>query len=235
MIDKKRLLAWACGLGMTMAAGGASAAFVSFASKSLTTTGSGLAGTGDWGTNFSIAYNVSLGNNDDAGKWKYEYTLDPGDGGGVSHTIFEVSDNFTSENVLTGSSGKYEIDTYSNEGQGNSNPNMPGPLFGIKFDFGAGDAKTVTYTLISDRGPRYGDFYAKDGKTGGQGGGEWNAIWNSGFAADDPNPIDPNNLADDHIITPDTSVVPLPAAAWLFGSALLGMASLGVGNRRRAA
>ncbi len=221
-----------------MAAGGANAAFVEFATNTLSLDSGGLMGTTgnqqDWSA-FSVKYTVY--SDADSGLWQYEYVVSRTGSPGVSHSIFEVSDGFAegevdedgngdrSANVKDNSSTPYEVTTFN---QGGSNPSMPGPIKGIKFDFGEDgeDSGSVTYTLISNKGPRYGDFYAK--------GGPSTAVWNTGFLVDDPNPIDPDKLVNDHIITPDTQVVPIPAAAWLFGSALLGMASLGFGARRRA-
>jgi len=86
----------------------------------------------------------------------------------------------------------------------------------------------------------WGDWYAKDGNTSTSGILN-TAAYNASIGTD---PTTQFNYLDfqqgihsvaseggSWVLTPDTvSTVPLPAAAWLFGSALLGLA--GIGYRR---
>ena len=203
------------------------------------TTGNGLTGTGEWGNPAanpltSLHYQVLIGKGADIGLWKYNYILDPVDGskggGAVSHSLIGVSDTFTRANFKVGSGGEMttspgEIKDWEPTGDSGSNPHMPGNLFGIKFDFGGDPA---TYMIVTNRAPKYGDFFAKNGKVGGNGPlkGQWNTIWNSGFGTAG-GAIDKDYLKQDWIITPDTvTVVPLPATAWMFGTALFGLIGL---------
>jgi hypothetical protein len=109
---------------------------------------------------------------------------------------------------------------------GNSNPLMPNALFGVKFDFGG---LQPTYTIITDRAPVWGVFYGKDGKDGKDGGTNVVA-WAEALNYADYRTRE-GLSTNDFIVRPNgvesISEVPLPGAAWLFVSGLLGISSFG--------
>ncbi len=156
--------------------------------------------------------------NNDNGTYTYKYILSV-PRKEISHFIIEVSPTFTSNNILQILQGSGSVDEYGDEG--NSNPGIPGTINGIKTASGG-----LTYTLefISNRMPVWGDFYAKDGKDGGNNV----AIWNCGFG----NP-DSDDSSIGHILVPDTTppIVPVPGAIAL-GS--IGMGLVGFLHRKNA-
>ena len=171
--------------------------------------GSGLHATDGWansGTNLS--WDIS----ESGGLFTYAYTFtvprkDP------SHVILQVSGNFTTDNIKPGTTGSPVPGFYSGTTQGNSNPGMPGGFQGLKWNVSTGT--TASWTLVTDRMPMMGNFYSKDGTDSGT-----KVFAYSGGAASF------NNL----VPVPDSTVVPLPGAAFLLGSGLAGMGML---RRRR--
>jgi len=171
----------------------------------------------DWAnTATKIAWTVEkLG----PGLWSYTYELTVYHKD-ISHLIIETSDSINTLADVTSSvdlqqydGNSYKFDVYSSTAQGNSNPNMPDAMYGVKFDL-AGESTTITISFQrSNRDPVWGDFYAKDGKTDGVD----NYVYNAGFTANDQDP-DPDVygpdslLVTDHILVPDTTFVePEPA------------------------
>ncbi|HSW00492.1 MAG TPA: hypothetical protein VLI39_09990 [Sedimentisphaerales bacterium] len=175
------------------------------------------------------------------GLWHYSYTLTvlsprltvPSPA--ISHVIVEVSDGdpgpaFTISNLLSPTSnplnwiaGPIEIQTY-NPGPGN--PGMPATVYGVKFNAADDmDAKILTLEFDSDRVPVWGDLYAK--------GGSKSALFNAGFAADDPTVPAASGSYESHLLVPDTMtvVIPAPGALLLCG---LGTGLLGWLRRRKA-
>ncbi len=188
-----------------------------------------------------LSYKVFYDNSGGPGStvtWKYEYSfIDVGRGNNfreVSHFIIETSSNFTSSDILDGTTKKGEncgvspclqLATGSSSfAPGAGNPNLPSAFQGLKFDFGGANP---TFTLVTQRSPVYGDAYVKDG--GGTGA---NAItfYNSGFTSTDSDPtggpttdaqwnaifaaLDPRAAFDalwsgslaNHLLVPDTKV-----------------------------
>jgi hypothetical protein len=194
-------------------------------------TGGGVTGTLDWDDGgFAIDWDIS----ESGGLWTYTYTVSVTDGPGqvkdVSHFLLEVTDDDQPFYILDGSSVPNEgPEVYS--GTQSGNPLMPNPLYGVKFDFGSEDG-TVVYTIVTDRSPVWGVFYAKDGQTGGADVVAYadalafadymtNTTLGTGSFI-----VRPNGAGS----TPDP--VPLPAAAWLL---LSGLATLGAAARTRRA
>lgn len=121
---------------------------------SLTST-NGLFGTEQWSENVSLDWSVTQF---DLLNWTYEYTFNV-PSKDISHVIIEACGS----DIL-----------YSSESQGKSNPLMPNPFHGVKFE---GDSTSMTVTINSDKAPSWGNFYAKSGKNKGNDV----ALWNTGL------------------------------------------------------
>lgn len=174
---------------------------------SVSTSDGSVIGGGNWETGVTLGWEIS-----DAGdNYLYSYTFEAPDPG-LSHFILQTSGNFTVNNVLE-ISNEYALNTFTS-GDGNSNPGLPGDLYGIKFE-GFTEGSPWTFTLLSDKAPMEGDFYAK--------GGEGSYAYNSGFGEGEGG-------TGAKILVPDTLIqrVPEAGAMLLFGSGLLGL----VGYRR---
>lgn len=175
----------------------------------VTIANGGVVGGGNWATDVSLGWSVAdVGDN-----YLYSYTFQSPTPG-LSHFILQTSSNFERVNI-SGNSNVYELKLYSPEDPGNSNPGLPGDLFGLKFGgFGSteGSIGEWNFNFTSDRAPMEGDFYAK--------GGDDSFAYNSGFGA----------LVGANILVPDTVTqrVPEAGALLLFGSGLIGL----VGYRR---
>jgi hypothetical protein len=182
---------------------------------------------GAWLDDFKITWTVNdLG----SGVWEYIYELtqadgDPLDPGAVSHGIIEISPNATKDDFWNFKAdgvafSEVAIDDFGPGTHGNSNPNIPGTIHGLKLDQGDG----TIYSFLSSKAPMWGDFYAKDGSAakkeeddhGDDHGSEEdkpkNAAWNADFLEEDPTagPQD-GLLSDGHggyiykILRPDTT------------------------------
>ena len=199
---------------------------------SLAIDDSGLEGTGVWATGTegkktysTAAFSWEVSQNQDS-SWHYAYQLDVGHKD-VSHLIIGASDSFTGLDILnaTGDFGSIEVDTFGDEG--NSNPYIPGSLYGIKFDSTTGTSVDVSFD--SSRIPVWGDFYAKGGKSkGGKGKGKgvYNAVWNAGFSAANPTALASNGSLLNHILVPDTAAGPVPEPAAMVFLGLGGLIAL---------
>lgn len=177
-------------------------------------SGGGIAANGPWDNgNFSVSWVVA----ESDGTWTYSYTV-TGYSKAISHFILEVTQDLEPFAILPGSSSPILGPTeYSSANSGN--PDMPNPIYGIKFDYAAadiGDWKTAVYTIVTDRAPVYGVFYGKDGKDAG----DFLTAWST--ALDFADYKTNENLAfSDFLVRPNGSPVPIPGAVWLLGSGLL--------------
>jgi hypothetical protein len=153
----------------------------------------------------------------------YQYTLSGLDKD-LGHTIVQVSDNFTGNNIWN-STQNYTSggpSTYSPSDPGNSNPGLPASIFGVKFNGAMGYSYVVSFD--SDRAPVWGDIYGKSGKDHGQ----WTYFYNTGLSDH------PSTDINDFIATPDSRgyaqsqepVVPEPATLSLIGLGLGGIIPL---------
>lgn len=111
---------------------------------------------------FEISYEVTL--DPDAGLVRYVYGLSGVDGSSLSkalsHFIVETSPNFTPENIFGGTTSHWELrsdlESVHKTWAGETN------TAGLKWDTTC-DPLTATYTIVTDRLPMLGTFYAKSG------------------------------------------------------------------------
>jgi hypothetical protein len=190
----------------------------------------GILGTGVWidpgvsHLHWDVAQEAS-------GIWDYDYTFTV-PSGEISHLILETSTNLTGADIfdVTGTFSGTEINTFTPDGS-NSNPNMPGPIYGIKFD----NVNTTegTFSFRSFREPVWGDFYAKDGTAGDDVDDEdvFNTAWNAGFLDADPTEPASSGSIDHHLLVPD-SAPPVPDAS-TFMLACVGALPVLAAARRR--
>jgi len=163
--------------------------------------------------NFSISYNVSqIGT-----QITYTYTLFVPQKN-LSHWNLGLSTNFTSSDLISFSSS-IPTDLVGPQvwspDQGSSQEGMPDDLFGYKFQPTSGTRTgLVTFTIVTDRLPTNGNFYARDG------GGVY--VYNTGFA---------NPSTGAFLIVPDSvAVVPEPSSLVL---AIGGVLMMMLATRRR--
>jgi len=204
--------------------------------------GPGLTANGAWNNQFtSVGWSVNK-YSVNSSYWTYEYSLNVGNQGGISHFIIELSDTFTTENVKVGphvgpaetlgDNLVYELGSFDS-GVANNNPGLPSSIYGLKIDLpDRPEVLQYQFWFASDRDPVWGDIYAKDGVAGGQG---LNYLFNVGFGTPDPNELPSLPFTDPkvygHILRPDSTgggtQVPHPGA--LVG--LLSMGAIGLVRR----
>ncbi len=177
-------------------------------------TETGVDGTGPWDTNFQISWWVEHQMDN---SWHYTYqmtdTLGNALRNAVSHFQIEVSPNVTA-NDFWGFAGEWSFTDETHNG-------MPFPN-SLKLDYGV-EGQTE-WSFFSTRAPVWGDFFAKDGTTGGP-NGIMIYSWNTGFYDADPMDGPSNGSIGNKILRPDTNteVVPEPGTLGLIGLGLMGL------------
>lgn len=178
----------------------ASSAMATMYSGSLSSASGEIGGLGSWVSPgpTTIAWEVT-----DLGTYfHYKYTLTV-PSHAISHFIVEVSPAAESgdfSNLAGSFGGAWEIGDFT---QSNGNPNIPQPIHGLKFDQTYGT--TATFEFDSVRVPVWGDFYAKCGAN------PPNQAWNTGISTPDPIAPVSNGSIGNHILVPDSQVIPEPA------------------------
>lgn len=165
----------------------------------------GMVATAGWsGGNADLAWSITESGN----IWTYDYRWYT-ESKALSHIIFAVSETFTQSNILPGTTGGWGLGLFGN--QGNSNPGIPGSIYGIKF---GGNDTDEYFRIVTDRAPMWSDFYAKDGKDGG----EWVYAYNASFGSG-PLAYSAGSNPYGYVPVPDTiaSSVPEPGTLALFG------------------
>jgi len=151
------------------------------------------------------------------GSWHYDYTFTVPEKD-ISHIIFETSPTFTESDLLnlTWPGDLTEVQTHTSA---NGNPDIPGSMYGVKFDSPAQGTTSWNIEFDSWRQPVWGDFYARDGRTDGN----LNSAWNQGFLSADPTDPPQNGSLNYHVLVPDTvaTFTPEPGTLALVGLALL--------------
>ncbi|WP_300462993.1 PEP-CTERM sorting domain-containing protein [Desulfobacula sp.] len=217
----------------------------------------GMVATIPWASgNAVLSWDVDY-DTTNAGLWTYDYTFDTSSAGSndLSHIIIELSEPFPTNPLTISSNGNviftdnpddsnddgdthYEIDSFV---EGNSNPNLPGTLYGVKVD-NLLDSEVNTFTIVTERAPMWGNFYAKDGVNNDQ-----NKVYayNTEFLTERPFFDDTNFSPDNNplgwVLVPDTkdgppgeTPIPEPATLLLFGCGLLGLAGVSRKKRRQS-
>jgi hypothetical protein len=222
---KKKLMVVGILVGLLLAAT-TSVQAISY-TGSLTGNGGGIIATDGWNSASTIfTWTVQdVGTSGGFILWEYDYTFTVPTKN-ISHFIIEVSPNAQNSDFTILSGNSSGVDNYGDEG--NSNPNIPGTVRGIKFQPGA---LTLSASFQTTLAPVWGDFYAKDGNSGGV----QVTAWNAGFGTADTDPTaDPaNGSVENHILRPDTkqTTVPEPATLMLIGAGLVGL--VGFGRKKR--
>ena len=152
-------------------------------------------------------------------EWTYIYSFTEGITKikNISHLILEVTQDGLPFEFTTAWS-PIDDPVYQDSTTSSGNPLMPNGIYGVKFDNWA-DADDG-FTLVTDRVPVYGNFYAKDGNNPDV--VAWNnALAISGFDSD--NPLD-------FIVRPNGGQgtpppIPEPATMLLLGTGLICLGS----------
>jgi hypothetical protein len=192
---------------------------VSYNGSITSSSGGGLWANGGWDSGGAIlSWNV---NDEMSGLWTYSYTFTV-DEKAPSHAIIEVSDNFDLRNIKIGTTTPVSLNIYEDNG----NPGLPGPMNGLKWDdpslFGN---TTVSWQIVTDRNPMWGDFYSKDGQCNDDIG--FVIAYNTGFGINTDSVIGDGN-AGGWVLVPDTipknpTPTPEPATVALLSFGLIGL------------
>jgi hypothetical protein len=175
----------------------------------------GLTGDGtEWLTDFGVSWNIT---NNFNGTYTYEYTfLGFGDKDkNISHVVLDLSDDcISSSDPACVTDAKFNDVLIALEDI--EFGDKDGITGGVKFDLGSGSP--AVYSFVSNRSPVWGHLAVKDGGGSGTcadfGSTSTNIICSNALVG-----IGDDSDATNYVARPN-GVVPVPAAVWLFGSAL---------------
>lgn len=180
--------------------------------------GGGLAGSGNWTSGKSVEWEITLLG---PTSWEYTYTFTGFSAPGISHMILDLTDDcigqggaLADQGCVTGFSGDMEFREFGPEP---SNPGLPAPIIGVKFDVGQ-----TSYTFVSNRAPVWGDIYVK----GGSDSGVWNVGITNHATSESINEFvaRPNGISD----------IPEPVSMVLMGAGLVVLGYFGHRKRNQA-
>ncbi len=181
--------------------------------------GGGLTAYNAWNPSFTVAWDIT---NLGSGNWNYKYTFTGLNKKDISHFTLDLSDDC----ISLGDTDCVTNITPTPPSNSIEFGDKDGITGAIKFDYGGGEG--ISYAFDSNRAPVYGHLAVKDG--GGSatcanapgGVGNTQIACNNGLLA----ASDTENITD-YVARPNgVSQIPVPAAVWLFGSGLLGLAGI---------
>lgn len=185
----------------------------------------GLQATEGWDDGgFTIAWDIHSFMDGYNERWKYIYTITTDTAqNDISNLILEVTNDGNPFNTYLGTDTKIEGPKLWDVPSSGS-PLMPNSIYGVKFDFGGESISGVKYTMITDRAPVYGVFYAKDGNN------PYVVAWSNALSTSQY--WNNESLTEiDFIVRPDGGgwpphSVPEPATMLLLCSGLIGIAAV---------
>ncbi|HEX9023679.1 MAG TPA: hypothetical protein VF799_07555 [Geobacteraceae bacterium] len=121
--------------------------------------GSGLFASGDNCSDLSSALIWKVVQLDN-GYYEYNYSLNfPREARNITCVITQVAKNFSAGDMLKGTTPNGRLSVW--DGGGKSNQGIPAPMYGIKWDLSFALATSVSWTIVTDRAPMFGRFYAR--------------------------------------------------------------------------
>ena len=159
------------------------------------------------------------------GRWHYVYTLMVPGGdhrADIQCVIIETTEGrdgqaFTAFNLSTPASVPEDWLVVLQVGlfAAGSEPDLPRDLYGAEFSTFTRDRTTLTISFDSDRGPKWGDLYARSFMLCDVS----NALYNAGLLSLHPAEPPHGGSANSHLLVPDTIapvfLIPVPAAVFL--------------------
>ena len=139
--------------------------------------GDGLTGAAVWST---ATLSWTADNTTTPGLWTYTYTFSVGKKD-IGHVITGVGKSFTPKSMNDGTTSRCELGTFGQ--QGKSTPGIPGDIYGLKCT-PKKDTLAYSWSIVTDRGPKWNSFYAKSGKHKKK----WVYAYNTRFGTE---PVDP--------------------------------------------
>ena len=116
--------------------------------------GDGLTGAAVWNS-AELSWTVDNTTNPSLWTYSYTFTVVAKD---ISYVITGVWKSFTTESMKKGTTARCELGTFGQ--QGNSAPGIPGDIYGVKCT-PKKDSLTYSWSIVTDRGPKWNSFYAK--------------------------------------------------------------------------